>query len=110
MIGEACLICGCTDEYACPGGCWWVIPGVCSECVDEFVQVRLPALLELADAAVTLQERTRLSCSTQVIRGDRQRLFVRAAAYRILVREQEREARERRSAAPAAELEEGSEA
>lgn len=27
-----CLGCGCTDEAACPGGCHWVQPGICSSC------------------------------------------------------------------------------
>jgi hypothetical protein len=27
-----CKHCGCTDAQACPGGCWWVSPEVCSSC------------------------------------------------------------------------------
>lgn len=27
-----CRRCGCTDARACPGGCWWVEPGLCSRC------------------------------------------------------------------------------
>lgn len=27
-----CRICGCTDERACPGGCEWVEPDLCSRC------------------------------------------------------------------------------
>ncbi len=27
-----CRVCGCTDLHACPGGCFWVEPGLCSEC------------------------------------------------------------------------------
>lgn len=34
--GPRCVVCGCTDERACPGGCWWVDNGsladVCSAC------------------------------------------------------------------------------
>lgn len=30
-----CRICGCTDEEACPGGCTWVEPDLCSECVGK---------------------------------------------------------------------------
>jgi hypothetical protein len=31
-----CEGCGCTDEVACPGGCYWVShkPPVCSACAD----------------------------------------------------------------------------
>ena len=27
-----CRICRCTDDRACPGGCWWVGPTLCSAC------------------------------------------------------------------------------
>lgn len=27
-----CVRCGCTDDRACPGGCSWVVPNVCSQC------------------------------------------------------------------------------
>lgn len=27
-----CEVCGCTDLHACPGGCSWVRPGLCSAC------------------------------------------------------------------------------
>lgn len=27
-----CRICGCTDDHACPGGCYWVEPNLCSAC------------------------------------------------------------------------------
>lgn len=31
--GEACCrVCGCTDDHACEGGCWWVQPDLCSQC------------------------------------------------------------------------------
>jgi hypothetical protein len=29
---ERCSECGCTEEAACPGGCYWVEPGLCSAC------------------------------------------------------------------------------
>ena len=29
---EACTSCGCTDEVACPNGCGWVMPGLCTNC------------------------------------------------------------------------------
>lgn len=31
---DVCALCGCTDEQACPGGCSWVAPGLCSRCAD----------------------------------------------------------------------------
>ncbi|HWS43317.1 MAG TPA: hypothetical protein VN421_09570 [Pseudoflavonifractor sp.] len=30
-----CRICGCTQDNACPGGCYWVAPDLCSACVQE---------------------------------------------------------------------------
>ncbi len=30
-----CAGCGCSDDAACMGGCWWVVPGqMCSTCAD----------------------------------------------------------------------------
>ena len=31
---QVCRVCGCTDDNACPGGCWWVEEVLCSACVD----------------------------------------------------------------------------
>lgn len=31
---DACRVCGCTDACACPEGCSWVEPGLCSLCAD----------------------------------------------------------------------------
>jgi hypothetical protein len=27
-----CRVCGCTDDHACAGGCWWVEENLCSTC------------------------------------------------------------------------------
>jgi hypothetical protein len=32
--GPACRVCGCTDDRACPGGCSWAEPDLCSRCVS----------------------------------------------------------------------------
>ncbi len=29
---QTCIKCGCTNEKACPGGCYWVEPNKCSAC------------------------------------------------------------------------------
>jgi hypothetical protein len=29
-----CRVCGCTDDHACPGGCYWVAPDLCSACAS----------------------------------------------------------------------------
>lgn len=32
-----CRVCGCTDDHACAGGCYWVEKDLCSACVDRVV-------------------------------------------------------------------------
>lgn len=29
-----CRGCGCTDAFACEGGCSWAEPGLCSTCAE----------------------------------------------------------------------------
>jgi hypothetical protein len=31
-VGTACRGCGCTTDRACPGGCSWAEPDLCSAC------------------------------------------------------------------------------
>lgn len=31
---QICRVCGCTQENACDGGCWWVEPDLCSRCAE----------------------------------------------------------------------------
>jgi hypothetical protein len=33
--GWTCIGCGCTNERACAGGCWWVGKNKCSRCFDD---------------------------------------------------------------------------
>ncbi len=35
-----CRVCGCNEEMACAGGCYWVEDGLCSSCVGHEDQVR----------------------------------------------------------------------
>lgn len=32
---RSCRICGCTDDHACAGGCFWVSEDLCSACLGE---------------------------------------------------------------------------
>lgn len=34
---RACRECGCTDDRACPGGCSWAEPDLCSACDEPFL-------------------------------------------------------------------------
>ncbi len=31
---NSCRVCGCTDELACPEGCWWFEADLFSSCAD----------------------------------------------------------------------------
>lgn len=31
---QVCRVCGCTQNNACPGGCSWVEPDLCSDCAE----------------------------------------------------------------------------
>jgi len=31
-VDARCRVCGCTNERACPGGCIWAEPNLCSRC------------------------------------------------------------------------------
>lgn len=32
---RACRVCGCTNDRACQGGCYWVERDLCSACADK---------------------------------------------------------------------------
>ncbi len=36
---QKCAVCGCTDDCACPGGCYWVADNLCSRCSDAPIEV-----------------------------------------------------------------------
>ena len=35
---RSCRVCGCTDNCACPGGCYWVEKDLCSNCKEMLDQ------------------------------------------------------------------------
>lgn len=37
-----CKFCSCTDARACPGGCSWFMPEVCSACAEAAVRAYSP--------------------------------------------------------------------
>jgi len=49
----ACVVCGCTHDRACPGGCCWVglRPPVCSACVQKYVMALLWELAFAVESA-----------------------------------------------------------
>jgi hypothetical protein len=34
----ACRVCGCTEDNACPGGCSWAGPELCSRCAAVLIE------------------------------------------------------------------------
>ncbi|QAT44140.1 hypothetical protein EQM06_09660 [Aminipila luticellarii] len=32
LKNRKCRVCGCTQDHACPGGCYWVEDDLCSKC------------------------------------------------------------------------------
>jgi hypothetical protein len=43
---QVCRECGCTDEHACEGGCYWFEPELCSRCVPLRPIAALKGLVE----------------------------------------------------------------
>lgn len=39
---KTCRGCGCTDARACPGGCSWAQPGLCTVCAESANEVKAP--------------------------------------------------------------------
>ncbi len=47
----SCLICGCTDDRGCPGGCRWVTENVCSACAPQY-QIKIGTLADFVEEIV----------------------------------------------------------
>ncbi|MDD3230486.1 MAG: hypothetical protein PHE09_14900 [Oscillospiraceae bacterium] len=39
---QKCRVCGCTWDHACPGGCYWVEPDLCSKCAEKLQRKEEP--------------------------------------------------------------------
>jgi hypothetical protein len=37
-LPNVCWKCGCVENRACLGGCYWVKPGLCSQCAEKAVE------------------------------------------------------------------------
>lgn len=61
-MGWVCIGCACTDARACPGGCTWVRPGVCSSCDGKDIFKPSPIVIDILVKAIgrtTLQKAPR---------------------------------------------------
>ncbi len=43
---RVCRVCGCTDDMGCEGGCSWVEEDLCSNCLDQVVEIDLDGAIE----------------------------------------------------------------
>lgn len=52
--GGTCRGCGCTDDHACEGGCFWVEDDLCSRCaaieISDLLQAELKRCCDIRDA------------------------------------------------------------
>jgi hypothetical protein len=39
---RVCFGCGCTDDFGCSPGCWWIDVDQCSSCADVPRELELP--------------------------------------------------------------------
>lgn len=44
---RTCRVCGCTDNMACIGGCYWVETDLCSQCAGETISYTTEEISEL---------------------------------------------------------------
>jgi hypothetical protein len=56
-LNRQCRICGCTDDEACPGGCSWSQPEICSTCAlrQQVADAQYLATLRAQERASDLQ-------------------------------------------------------
>lgn len=56
---QVCMFCGCTDENACPGGCSWVAPNVCSSCAGIIHEALKQDISKVRKAAENVSKRSK---------------------------------------------------
>jgi hypothetical protein len=49
---RTCRVCGCTDDHACEGGCYWVEADLCSKCAEKCAAQLTPGVKEAVLASV----------------------------------------------------------
>lgn len=49
----ACRECGCSDSLACPDGCGWAQPDLCTTCAVELEQLAAPLTQPTATSSTT---------------------------------------------------------
>lgn len=67
-----CQICGCTEEKACKGGCFWPVFGIpyCSKCIDKVKKTWTPANLKAFKACLKLNDQiVRIMTKTTELEG-----------------------------------------
>lgn len=67
-----CMFCGCTADHACPGGCSWAAPNVCSRCTDRLKGNDLIS----GDEIIALRTRAKTVTMKEGLRLTMQGMFV----------------------------------
>jgi len=69
--GGVCLVCGCTEDAACPGGCGWENDdcNLCSACAEDVLAITEPPF------------RNRLAVETVIRRQDNPNVLALALEY-----------------------------
>ncbi len=68
-----CKYCGCTDEKACTGGCFWVKTDVCSNCLYsvgslEALSRHLLKDYDIEYAVITFKSKTGEDSSFEIVK------------------------------------------
>lgn len=56
-----CRVCGCTDDHACEGGCYWVEKDLCSTCYEASVEIVVMTAIKVGHA-IEAEHRFMLPC------------------------------------------------
>lgn len=78
-----CEHCGCTDGKACTGGCSWIKPGVCSNCVVRVNRCdeELEAYLDDPNTKriyVTIIDKDDAQCTLEIMKFNKKKKIVKA--------------------------------
>lgn len=96
LVGDSvtprtCKVCGCTDAEACPGGCSWAQPAICSTCanrqllLDEQRLATMRAQQSAAEQQADLVAKARVLADEQLEVAKMQRENLAGATWRLAV-------------------------
>lgn len=71
-----CQICGCTDKKACPGGCFWIMSEICSNCIRK-----IPLAIYIGPTNVRGRDKYRFECSYCKFRFNRSKKNIQKVIF-----------------------------